>query len=195
MNFLNKKLDIDTIDNISITGLTNQLISFCVDKIYKKEDKDIIIITNSLYEANRYYSALSKINNNCYLFPMDDFLTSESIASSPELKSIRISTLNEIVNTNKNIIITNLMGYLRYLPTKELWNKSIIDIKKNEDINKEELYKKLISIGYEPDSLVNKTGEVASRGYIIDLYPINTDYPIRIEFWGYTIDSIRYFDI
>ncbi|MBO6195029.1 MAG: transcription-repair coupling factor [Bacilli bacterium] len=195
MNFLNKKLDIDTIDNISITGLTNQLISFCVDKIYKKEDKDIIIITNSLYEANRYYSALSKINNNCYLFPMDDFLTSESIASSPELKSIRISTLNEIVNTNKNIIITNLMGYLRYLPTKELWNKSIIDIKKNEDINKEQLYKKLVSIGYEPDSLVNKTGEVASRGYIIDLYPINTDYPIRIEFWGDTIDSIRYFDI
>ena len=195
MNFLNKKLDIDTIDNISITGLTNQLISFCVDKIYKKEEKDIIIITNSLYEANRYYSALSKINNNCYLFPMDDFLTSESIASSPELKSIRISTLNEIVNTNKNIIITNLMGYLRYLPTKELWNKSIIDIKKNEDINKEQLYKKLVSIGYEPDSLVNKTGEVASRGYIIDLYPINTDYPIRIEFWGDTIDSIRYFDI
>lgn len=195
MNFLNKKLDIDIVDNVSITGLTNQLISFCVDKIYKKEDKDIIIITNSLYEANRYYSALSKINNNCYLFPMDDFLTSESIASSPELKSIRISTLNEISKTNKNIIITNLMGYLRYLPTKELWNKSIITLKKNEDINKEELYKKLISIGYEPDSLVNKTGEVASRGYIIDLYPINTDYPIRIEFWGDTIDSIRYFDI
>ena len=39
MNFLNKKLDIDIVDNVSITGLTNQLISFCVDKIYKKEDK------------------------------------------------------------------------------------------------------------------------------------------------------------
>ena len=195
MNFLDKILNIDTIDNISINGLTNQLVSFCIHKISKKEKRNILIITNSLYEANIYYSAISKLNNNCYLFPMDDFLTSEALASSPELKSIRLNTLNEIFNTDNNIVITNLMGYLRYLPTKELWNKSIIKINKNDDISKDELLRKLISIGYEVDTIVNKTGEVASRGYIIDIFPINSNNPIRIEFWGDTIDSIREFNV
>ncbi len=195
MKIIDDLLKIEEIENISISGLTNQLISFCVDNIYNKKKKDILILTNSLYEANTYYSSLSKINDNVYLFPMDDFLTSESIAISPELKSIRISTLNSIVKNKNNIIITNLMGFLRYLPSKKLWQESIIKLNKNHEIDKENLYKKLVSIGYEHSIIVNKTGEVANRGYIIDIFPINTENPIRIEFWGDTIDSIRYFDV
>ena len=89
MDFLDKILDIKEFNNVSISGLTNQLASFCILKINEKTKKDILIVTNSLYEANRYYSSLSKLNNNCYLFGMDDFLTSEALAASPELKSIR----------------------------------------------------------------------------------------------------------
>ena len=195
MKFLDKILDIKEIDDVSINGLTGQLISFFVDKISKNTKRNILIITNSIYEANRYYSSITKLNNNCYLFPMDDFLTSEALAASPELKSIRINTLNEISKSDNNIVITNLMGYLRYLPSKKLWNNSIINIKKNQDISKEELLKKLSSIGYEIDTIVNKTGELASRGYIIDVFPINSDNAIRIEFWGDTVDSIREFNV
>ncbi len=195
MKFIKDKININQIDNISITGLTNQLISFCIDDIFQKTNKNILIVTNSLYESNLYYSILSKLNENTYLFPMDDFLTSESFAISPELKSIRVSTLNSISENNNNIVITNLMGFLRYLPTKELWKKSKLNIKKGSEVSKDSLYKKLISIGYIKDTLVNKTGEVANRGYILDVFPVNSENPIRIEFWGDTIDSIRYFDI
>ena len=195
MKFLSKILDIDDINNVSINGLTGQLISFCVDKIQKNKKRNILIVANSLYEANRYYSSISKLNNNCYLFPMDDFLTSEALATSPELKSIRLNTLNEISKSDNNIVITNLMGYLRYLPSKELWNNSVINIRKNDDVSKEELLKKLVSIGYEMDTIVNKTGEIASRGYIIDIFPINNENAVRIEFWGDTVDSIREFNV
>ena len=111
-----KVLEINKFDNIGITGLTNELISFCVSNIYKKTNRDIILVTNSLYEANMIYSSLSKLNNNCYLFPMDDFLTSEALATSPDLLTIRLNTLDELSNTSGNIVITNLMGLLRYLP-------------------------------------------------------------------------------
>ena len=195
MDFLDKILDISEFNNISISGLTNQLASFCTLKISEKTKKDILIVTNSLYEANRYYSSLSKLNNNCYLFGMDDFLTSEALATSPELKSIRINTLNEISKTKNNIVITNLMGYLRYLPSKELWKKSSITLKIHQEISKDELYKKLVSIGYEIETLITSTGHISSRGYIIDVFPINSDNPIRIEFWGDEIDSIREFNI
>ena len=48
---------------------------------------------------------------------MDDFITSEAIAISPEFKSERIHTLNTLVQDNEYIVVTNLMGILRYLPT------------------------------------------------------------------------------
>ena len=130
MNIFEEKLKINNIDNISITGLTNQLISFCVNGIFEDYNRNIIIVTNSLYEANMMYSSLSKLNDTTYLFPMDDFLTSEALAISPELKSIRLNTLNSLSKNEKSIVITNLMGYLRYLPTKSLWRKSEITIKK-----------------------------------------------------------------
>lgn len=189
-----KVLEIDKFNNIGITGLTNELISFCVSNIYKKTNRNILLVTNSLYEANLIYSSLSKINNNCYLFPMDDFLTSEALASSPDLLTIRLNTLNEISNSDGNIVITNLMGLLRYLPSKQLWKNSVITLKKGQRIKKEELEKQLYSNGYKNDTVVTTTGEMASRGFILDIFPFKEDNPIRIEFWGDEIDSIRYFD-
>ena len=189
-----KILEINEFDNIGFTGLTNELISFCVSNIFKKSKRDILLVTNSLYEANIIYSSLSKLNNNCYLFPMDDFLTSEALASSPDLLTIRLNTLNEISNNKGNIVITNLMGFLRYLPPKESWKNSVVKLKKGQRIDKDELEKTLYSRGYKIDSIVTNTGEIASRGFILDIFPFKEENPIRIEFWGDEIDSIRYFD-
>ena len=63
-----KILEIEKFNNIGITGLTNELISFSVSNIYKKTNRDILVVTNSLYEANVIYQSLSKLNDNCYLF-------------------------------------------------------------------------------------------------------------------------------
>ena len=191
----NEKFDFDNIKNIGITGLTTQLISFCISNIYEKNKKNVILVTNSLYEANQIYSSLSKLNENVFLFPMDDFLTSEALAMSPELKSIRLNTLNNLSTSTNNIVITNLMGALRYLPSKEIWKSSNIKIKKSDTIDKNSLYEKLINIGYDSNVLATKTGDISNRGFIIDVFPVGYDNPVRIEFWGDDIDSIRFFDV
>ena len=191
---IEKLVEINEFNNIGITGLTNELISFCVSNVNKKTNRDILVVTNSLYEANMIYQSLSKLNNNCYLFPMDDFLTSEALAISPDLLSIRLNTLNELSCGKNNIVITNLMGLLRYLPNKKLWKSNIINIKKGDIYNKDELTSKLVSMGYKFETTVTNTGELASRGFVLDVFPTREDNPIRLEFWGDEIDSIRYFD-
>ena len=192
---LKKIFNFDTFDNISITGLTNELASFAFNDIYKKSKKSILIVTNSLYESNIIYSSLSKYNSNTYLFPMDDFLTSEALAISPDLLSIRLNTLNSLCDEKQSIVVTNLMGLLRYLPSKEAWKNNYIKLKKGEDIDSEELFRKLITMGYKNETMVTASGELSKRGYIFDIFPIKEDKAVRIEFWGDTIDSIRYFDV
>lgn len=179
-----------------VTGLTSELESLYINDVYNKKDSNVLVVTSSIYEANKLYDSLINYNKNVYLYQMDDFIASESAISSPELMINRIETLNSIVFDNtKKIVITNLMGLLRFLPTLDNYKNSLINIEKNMDIDKDELYKKLCINGYNTSSLVTKTGEISNRGYILDIFPVNEDNAIRIEFFGDTIDSIRYFDV
>lgn len=182
--------------SINIVGLNSELECIYIDDLYKKNNSNILVVVNSIYEANKLYNSLVNYNHDAYLFLMDDFVTSEASISSPEMEITRLETLNSIVfNNEKKIIITNLMGLLRYLPNRDLWQNSKIDIKVNDEINKNELYRKLCGMGYKTQSLVTKTGEISNRGYILDIFPVGEENGIRIEFWGDVVDSIRKFDV
>ena len=191
INDLFKNIDFDQTDIFS--GLNTEGKALLVNTLFKKY-KSITIVTNTLFEANKLYQSISNYTDNVLLFPMDDFLTSEAIAISPELKINRLETLNELCNSTHNIVITNLMGYLRFLPTLDNYKKKNIFIKKDEDISFDDLIKKLVDLGYTRETIVNKTGEFSVRGFVIDIFPISFTDPIRVEFWGDTVDKIKFFN-
>ena len=184
MNFLDEyfKYEIGT----EISGLTNELNIFFVEKLSQKYDRNIIVLTSSLFEANKIYDELVKIHENTLLFPMDDFLSSMIIASSPELKYKRLETLDKIKAKKKYIIVTNLMGYLKFLP--KVGTQNFVEINVGDNIRRDDLVNKLSELGYKVDSLVTASGEMAVRGFIVDIYPIEERHPIRIEFDGNIIE-------
>src|SRR5574344_402578 len=113
-------------NGIIINGLTKELNVFYVLELFKQSDKNILIVTSTVYESNQIFSRIKTYIDNVYLFPMDDFLTSVALAVSPEFKVKRLETLKEI-QKGKSIVITNLTGYLRYLP--DLNNKENYEFK------------------------------------------------------------------
>ncbi len=191
MDFLDKYFKYD--NDLTITGLTNELAFLYVVKLYQKKQKNIIVLTSTLYEANNFFNGIKFYIPDTYLFPMDDFLTSAALATSPELKTTRIETLEHLKN-GTGIIITNLMGYLKYLSDAKLQNKINIKLKKGDEIKREKLIEVLDSLDYKRDTIVTITGEYAVRGFVIDIFVTLSEHPIRLEFFGNTIESIRYFD-
>ena len=194
MHLFNDLVNIREEKKQGLVGLNDEFFSLYVNKLLLTSKKNILIVTPTLFEANLLNSFLSTYTNKNYLFPMDDFLTSESIAISPDLKITRLETLNKtLINTNK-IVITHLNGYLRYLPNKDKYIQSIIKLENNKEYSREKLIDDLIKNGYTRETLVTKTGEIGIRGFVIDIFPIENDHPIRIEFFGDEIESIRIFD-
>lgn len=180
---------------VSVVGLNKQVQASYVWNLFRASNKSILLVANSLYEANTLYKSLSNISENVLLFPMDDFLVSEALAISPDLMSKRIETLNELVfDDKKYVVITNLMGFLRFLPSKTLWKSLNIELIIGQEIKREELIKTLSMIGYQKESLVTKSGEFTNRGYILDIFPYSALDPIRIEFFDNEIESIRKYD-
>ena len=185
---------LNELDGNFVYGLTPELKGLFLYKKFKKENKSIVCITSTIYEANKLYQILLNYTDKVSFFPMDDFLTSEALAISPEFKFTRLDTLNTLLE-EKRIVITNLMGFLRFLPSPKDYKNSYSKVKLGDEIKIEELVSNLYRIGYKRESLVNKTGEIAVRGFIIDIFPINYKNPIRIEFWGDEIERISEFDI
>lgn len=180
---------------VGLTGLTEELFCVYLTNILAQQKKSILLVTASLFEANQYKNMLDSYTDESYLFPMDDFLTSEAIAVSPELLVTRLETIHAILDDeHPKIVITNLMGYLRYLPSISTYQNSVISFSLGTDIAPSQVVERLYEIGYSKESIVTKTGEFAVRGFVIDVFPLGNEHPVRFEFFGDTIDSIRLFD-
>lgn len=178
-----------------IMGLTKQLQAIYIYNLFVKEKKSILLVTSSLFEANQMYQMLMNFTNEVSLFPMDEFLTSEALATSPEFTVTRLETLNRIIENSPQIVVTNIMGFLRFLPQKGQYKNSYVVLEKGKEYSFNEVSEKIGNIGYSREAIVTKTGEVAIRGFVLDIFPISFEKPIRIEFWGDEIESIRTFDV
>lgn len=194
MNFYDKLFQKDY-DYEQMIGLNQELKAIYLSNYLKFKKQSILVVTNSVYEATQLYQSVYTYEKEVRLFPMDDFLTSEAYAISPELKINRIETMIDALSSTPKIVITNMMGYLRFLPKKDLFKKSILNINVSQEVSMHELIEKLNSLGYERETIVTRTGEFAVRGFVLDIFPISSEYPVRIEFWGDQIESIRETDI
>ncbi len=188
MDFLKDYIDVSIGDTIG--GLTDELSVFVVLNYFHRSQKNVIVLTSSLYEANNLYKRFKTYTNDVSLFPMDDFITSVALAVSPELKMTRLETLDGL--NSPKIIVTNLMGYLHFLPSVK--NKKDYKVEKDGSLKRKDIVDLLDKLGYKKTSIVTSTGEYAVRGFIIDAYLFKEDNPVRIEFFGEDVDSIRYFD-
>lgn len=83
MKIISSKFNFDA---SNIVGLNSELKAMYCYELLKKKNKGFLVVTNSLYEANTLYQYINNYTEKVLLFPMDNFLTSEVLASSPELK-------------------------------------------------------------------------------------------------------------
>lgn len=194
MGLFDRFISVDIKKSMGIVGLTDEFFCVYLNNLLEKYSKNVLVVVNTLYEANQLYSSLKTYTDNCCLFPMDDFLTSEALAISPDLQIMRLETINEILMDKPLIVITNLMGYLRFLPTRKTYENFVLELKVGNVISPQKLVEKLVASGYSRDTMVTKTGEFGVRGFIIDVFPVDEENPVRIEFFDDEIDSIRVFD-
>ena len=194
MNLIDNLFSDLSTKSVSLDNMSEELFAMYVWQILNKKYKNILLITSTLIEANKLFQKISLYTNDVYLFPMDDFLTSEAIAISPDLLITRLETLKAIQNDKPLIVITHLMGYLHFLPNKKIYKDNILTISTDMEISHKALIEKLQLLGYKRETIVTKTGELGVRGFIIDLFPLGENHPIRLEFFGDTIESIRTFD-
>lgn len=165
----------------------------------KKEigNNPFFIILGGQTQAERFYvelKAFLRDTASVFFFPGLEILPYDEISPHKELIGERLATLNTLSHQEDVIVVSYIGAILFKIPSPSTLNESKISLHTYDNIKLNILLEKLTHLGYSHQEMVETKGAFAHRGGIVDVYPVNTDLAIRIEFLGDTIDSIRQFD-
>ncbi len=160
--------------------------------------KRTLIVLSGEDKAKKLYEEYRFLNPNTSYYPAKDLLFYQADIHGKQLVKQRMETLQLMMEEAKGenvTVITTIDGFMDKLPPITEIRGDILTIGSAETIEFEKLKEKIVKLGYEREAQVEGPGQFAVRGGIIDIYPLTEELPIRIEFWGDEVDSIRTFDV
>ncbi|MBA2369045.1 MAG: transcription-repair coupling factor [Candidatus Protochlamydia sp.] len=162
----------------------------------KKTGKHILILTGASQEEVRLFHDFSLFTDRPVVdFPSWETMPSENIPPSPDIVGERYKLLKEITTSSEpHIILTGLQACLQRLIHPSVFKDLYLNLKQGESIGFEDLVQKLLKMGYQRKFIASDKGEFAIRGGIIDVFPVSSPDPYRLEFWGDDLESIRIYD-
>ena len=178
-----------------ITGLGGSAKTLTLVSAYQKFKRPTVVVTANLYYANQLVEDLRQVIEEVYLFPVDEVLSAEMAFTSPEAKAERVQTLQAIAEKQAGIYVLPIAALRKFLPEQKTWKQMQFHWKLGDELDVDAVVQQLVLMGYERQAMIGKPGEFSLRGSIIDVYPMQSEYPIRLELFDVEIDSMRYFDV
>lgn len=179
-----------------VTGLLEPAKQLFLSTIIETKSAPILYVTDSLVRAEHVYNLFKEEQSeiDTYWFPAEEIIAAEVATSSPNYRTARIQFLSALATSKTGIFITSTSGLRRLVPEP----KDVIEARITLEVGTEYEFQTLISdlnaLGYQRVEQVEKKGEFAVRGSVVDIFPLNQDDPIRMDFFDIEIDSLRTFD-
>jgi transcription-repair coupling factor (superfamily II helicase) len=114
---------------------------------------------------------------------------------SPSERSARMTLLTDLSDRKPRIVLAPIAAVRQYAMPKTLFEELRFSLRTGDDAGWEATQERLYRLGYKRTDVVGAAGEYAVRGGIIDLFPATAELPLRVEFFGDTIESVRSFHI
>ena len=127
-------------------------------------------------------------------FPAHDVLPFENLSPHPDVQEQRAAALWKLAAGAVDIVIAPVESAALRLFDLEYYAALAVTLKRGEEIDLETLTGHLASVGYAQMDLVEMPGQFTRRGGILDVYSPEVDRPVRVEFFGDEIETIRKFD-
>ena len=154
-----------------------------------------LIVTYSDQRAKEIQEAFRFYDRATVLFPAKDLIFYQADLRGRELDTERIRCLRRIMEGRPVTVVTTFSALMTpQVPLEEL-QKSVIRVEKRGELSLTDTAMRLVSLGYEKQYQVEKPGQFAVRGDILDIYELTEENPYRIELWGDEVESIRSFDV
>lgn len=158
--------------------------------------KHVLILTGASQEEIRLYHDFPFFTDNPIIdFPAWETLPQENIAPSPDIVGERYRTLHQLSSsTQPYIILSGLQACLQKIIPPKNFHQLYLTLKVGNTYPFKKLIDQLLKMGYQRHAIASDKGQFAIRGGIIDVFPVSSPDPFRLEFWEDDLESLRIYD-
>ena len=178
---------------LSIWGLTRAAEPLIMEAM-RGDSLFTLIVTADSARADKLYQDYKFLDRDVYLYPAKDALFYYADVHGNLTSAKRLEILKRIYLNERTVIITTIDGLMDRLPDMKYFRRHAFSLSVGQEIDMEDVKRRLIMLGYENVAVVESRGQFSARGGIIDIYPLAEECPCRVEFFGDEVESIRYFD-
>jgi transcription-repair coupling factor (superfamily II helicase) len=186
---------------IRVSGLTPTAKALLLVLLQKVTERPLIVVVPDNHVLEEFVPVLQAFSElvgtepeSVVALPTRDVLPFQNLSPHPEIQEERAVALWKIATGAVSIVISPIAATALRLRSAEYYADLARVLRRGETLDPEPLLRHLNTVGYTSTDVVEMPGEYALRGGILDVYPPEADRPLRIEFFGDEIESIRKFD-
>lgn len=181
-----------------IYGLSGSQKSFLLSRAIPEEQvQSIIIVVHDKEHKELWERDLAFFWSNVQVlpFPITERVEFTTVACSLEGQGAQMRALSMLSWNRPVVVIATIEEATQYVVSPQYVISQSVHLEVSQSIERDELLEKLVKIGYERVDQVEQRGHFSVRGDIFDIFPVNSDDPIRMEFFGDEIDTMRHFSV
>lgn len=162
--------------------------------------RPLLYVTAGRIEAEAAYEDLMTFfgEEACAYLPAWEVLPTDAMAPADDIVAERMSALNRMGAARERgetiHVALSVRSLLQRVVTPKELLKDTVTLRVGEEYDLEDIIQRLVKLGYHRELMVEARGELSLRGGLFDVFPISSDLPYRIEFFGDEVESIRRFE-
>jgi transcription-repair coupling factor (superfamily II helicase) len=167
-------------------------------------DRPLLVVTATAREAEDLAAGLESLlpEHSVAEFPAWETLPHERLSPSSDTVGRRLAVLRRLAHPSADdpaagavrVMVAPVRAVLQPV-VRGLGDLEPVSVRQGDDVSMDDLVRRLSGAAYTRTDLVDKRGQFAVRGGILDVFPPTEEHPVRLEFWGDTVEEIRWFKV
>ena len=177
---------------------------FVVAGLAGRTGRPVLAVTATGREAEDLVAALGSLldPDRVALFPSWETLPHERLSPRADTVGRRIAVLRRLAHPSDDDPATGPLDVV-VAPVRSLLQPQVrglgelepVALVQGQEVDPDDVVRRLVDLAYARVELVEKRGEFAVRGGIVDVFPPTEEHPVRVEFWGDTVEEVRWFKV
>jgi transcription-repair coupling factor (superfamily II helicase) len=184
-------------EKLSIEGIAPSAFPFIVASIFNERPAQTLVVTRNAQAMQELALDLSCFVDARFVYTLAPYetLPYEFVSPAEKVLRERVTTLYKMASGEPCVVVTTVESLLRRVPPREFLLKKGIALSAGEDYPFDDVAAALVDYGYTREHRVESFGQFSIKGGIIDVFLPTGDNPVRLDFFGDTLESIREFDV
>ena len=171
------------------------------------EQAPLLVVVPTMEEAGRWAALLELMGwRSCHLYPTSEGSPYEPFDPTSEITWGQLQVLSELLDLRsvdgkdgaygrqRLAIVATERALQPHLPPPAALQEQCLSLRKGDSLNLEQLGETLTRLGYERVTTIEQEGSWSRRGDIVDVFPVSSELPVRLEFFGEELEKLREFD-